>query len=95
MREPRTIELEGGTSLVVTWDDGRQDRLSAAMLRDACPCASCGNAPSSRPSANPETTKILEVGIVGAYAISLTFSPDGHATGIYPYTLLWQLGEGS
>ncbi len=95
MREPRTIELEGGTSLVVTWDDGRHDRLSAAMLRDACPCASCGHAPSPLPSANPEMTKILEVGIVGAYAISLTFSPDGHATGIYPYTLLRELGEGS
>ena len=33
------------------------------------------------------------VSFVGAYAINLTFAPDGHSTGIYPFTLLRELGE--
>ncbi|MEE8457949.1 MAG: gamma-butyrobetaine hydroxylase-like domain-containing protein [Acidimicrobiia bacterium] len=39
--------------------------------------------------------KILNVAFVGAYAINLTFSPDGHTTGIYPYDLLRDLGKTS
>ncbi len=92
MEEPRSIELERGRTLIVTWDDGRGDRLSAARLRDACPCASCGNRPSPHVPAGPDTT-IEQVGLVGAYAINLTFRPDGHSTGIYPFTLLRELGE--
>jgi len=92
MEEPRSIELESGTTLVVTWHDGRVDRLSAVALRDACPCASCGSRPSPRPVADPEVTRIQNVGLVGAYAINVVFAPDGHSTGIYPYTLLRELG---
>ncbi|VAW05372.1 hypothetical protein MNBD_ACTINO01-554 [hydrothermal vent metagenome] len=93
MEEPRSIELEDGTALVVTWHDGRVDRLSAVALREACPCASCGNLPTPRPAADPEVTRISNVGLVGAYAINLVFAPDGHSTGIYPFTLLRELGE--
>ncbi len=93
MDEPRSIELEEGATLVVTWHDGRVDRLSAVALREACPCASCGNLPSPRPTADPEVTRISNVGLVGAYAINIVFVPDGHSTGIYPFTLLRELGE--
>ena len=93
MEEPRSIELEEGIALVVTWHDGRVDRLSATALRDACPCASCGNLPSPRPVADREAVKIENVGLVGAYAINVVFTPDGHSTGIYPFTLLRELGE--
>jgi DUF971 family protein len=40
-----------------------------------------------------ELVKITDVGLVGAYAIRLTFAPDAHSTGIYPFTLLRDLGE--
>jgi DUF971 family protein len=30
--------------------------------------------------------------LVGGYALSLTFGPDGHATGIFPFGLLRSLG---
>jgi DUF971 family protein len=90
---PQTIELEGGVDLIVTWDDGRVDRLSATGLRAVCPCASCRNDVVPLVPNRLTTTEILDVSIVGAYAINLTFSPDGHATGIYPYTLLRELGD--
>ncbi len=93
MEEPRSIELEDGTALVVTWHDGRVDRLSAVALREACPCASCGSGSSLRAAADPEVTSIQNVGLVGAYAINAVFAPDGHSTGIYPFTLLRELGE--
>lgn len=77
----------------MTWDDGRIDRMSAGLLRGVCPCASCRNAAVPISPEVLETTKILKVAFVGAYAINLTFSPDGHATGIYPYALLRELGD--
>jgi len=80
-------------SLVLTWDDGTTDRLSAATLRDACPCASCINAATPVPPRNPDSVRIDDVKIVGSYAVNLTFSPDSHAAGIYTYALLRELGE--
>ncbi|TDI53823.1 MAG: DUF971 domain-containing protein [Acidobacteria bacterium] len=95
MHEPHRIELEGGTTLVITWDDGRVDRLSSASLRSACPCATCRNAaPPTALSIVPDST-INDMSMVGAYAINLVFSPDGHATGIFPFPLLRMLGEDS
>jgi DUF971 family protein len=38
-------------------------------------------------------TQITDISFVGAYAINLTFSPDGHGTGIFSYPLLRELGE--
>jgi len=93
MEEPRSIELDSGTTLIVTWQDDRVDHLSAAALREACPCASCGDRPSPRPVIDDELVKITDIGLVGAYAIRLTFAPEGHSTGIYPFTLLRDLGE--
>lgn len=95
MHEPTTIELERARSLIITWDDGRVDRLSAALLRSICPCAGCRNAPAPLTKEQLEATEILNVELVGAYAINLTFSPDRHSTGIYPYGLLRDIGEES
>ena len=92
MHEPTRIELEAGERLVITWDDGRVDELDAAVLRDACACAGCRNAPAP-PSSDPDTCRILSVGIVGAYALGMVFAPDGHSTGIYPYGMLRDLAE--
>ena len=92
MREPTRIELKAGERLVITWDDGRVDELDATVLRDACACAGCRNAPAA-PRADPSTCRILSVGVVGAYALTMVFAPDGHGTGIYPYGLLRDLGE--
>lgn len=93
MHEPKTVELKGGIELIVTWDDERRDHLSAAMLRASCPCAECRVAVPPLQTTQFEATTILNVAFVGGYAINLSFSPDGHATGIYPYGLLRYFGE--
>jgi DUF971 family protein len=92
MIEPQRIELQGGTAVVITWDDGRVDTLRATTLRDACACAGCRNAPTPLPAADPETCGITSIGLVGAYAVNMVFAPDGHSTGIYPFTVLRALG---
>lgn len=94
MVEPEKIELKSGTSVIVTWGDGRIDAMPATVLRDACACAACRNAPTPLPPADPGTCRILSVGLVGAYAVNLVFAPDGHSTGIYPYTVLRSIGDG-
>jgi DUF971 family protein len=93
MREPQRLELKAGQALVVTWDDGRVDTLSAVRLRDACACAGCRNAPPQ--PADAATCRISTIGLVGAYAVNMVFAPDGHSTGIYPFPVLRDLGEAS
>jgi DUF971 family protein len=91
MHEPERIELKGGESVEITWQDGRVDRLSATTLRDACSCAACRTTPP--PPADPDTCRIVNIGLVGAYALNMVFAPDGHGTGIYPFTKLRDLGD--
>jgi DUF971 family protein len=90
MAEPVKIEIEGG-SVRVTWDDGRRDDLAADVLRTACPCAGCREPAGRRPQ--PGRVAVVDARLVGGYAVNLTFGPDGHATGIFPYGLLRSLGE--
>ena len=84
---PQRIEVEDGARMTITWEDDRVDRFSAAVLRAACPCAGCREVASAAPD-----TRIDAVRMVGNYAIGMTFGPDGHATGIYPFNLLRSLG---
>ncbi len=93
MHEPNSIELKDGTVLVITWDDGRVDHMTAIDLRTKCPCASCGTSTIPLDPALMVNTHIQDVQFVGAYAINLKFSPDGHATGIFSYPLLREIGE--
>lgn len=84
---PQRIEVQNGAEMTITWEDDRVDRFSAAILRSACPCAGCREVATAVPN-----TTIDEVRMVGNYAIGVTFGPDGHATGIYPFDLLRSLG---
>jgi DUF971 family protein len=43
--------------------------------------------------AGPVAVTIAEAKLVGGYAINFVFAPDGHGTGIYPFTGLRSLGE--
>jgi len=65
--------------------------MTATMLRSECPCASCRNAPERTALSIVPEASITNITTVGAYAINLTFSPDGHSTGIYTYGLLRDL----
>ncbi|MBT8197129.1 MAG: DUF971 domain-containing protein [Acidimicrobiia bacterium] len=90
MDVPVRISVEGGSRVVIEWESGPASTISARDLRAACVCAAC-----REPSGEEATQRVLEgdVGIteaalVGGYAITFTFSPDGHGTGIYPYDVL-------
>lgn len=87
MDVPQRIEVGNGTAVTITWGDERVDRVSAAVLRSACPCAACRGVAGAPPG-----TTVGSLRPVGGYAIAVTFHPDGHASGIYPFDLLRRLG---
>ena len=88
MITPTLIDRGNGAVLTITWEDDRVDRIPAAELRSACPCAACqGN------GVVPVGVAVAEVRAVGAYALGITFSPDGHATGIFPFEMLRAMRE--
>jgi DUF971 family protein len=87
MNAPARIEVRSeGISLA--WEDGSSTLLDAATLRAGCPCAACSGAPPAGVGA-----VISSASIVGDYALGIVFGPDGHATGIFPYDLLRELGS--
>lgn len=94
MVEPVTIEVERD-AVRITWDDGLVADLPAAVLRAACPCAGCRE-PGARErllASEAAQSTVTDARLVGGYAVGLTFGPDGHATGIFPFPLLRGLGE--
>ena len=94
---PERIEVIGGARVVITWDDLTQTTLSAFELRSLCPCAGCREEPGRRQIASlladQEAVTITDTRLVGAYAVNFIFGPDGHGTGIYPFSSLYELGE--
>ena len=50
---PEKIEVEGGATVTLTWDDGTTSEFAAAELRAACQCASC------REPAGEEATRMV------------------------------------
>lgn len=87
---PERIEVKDGAVLVLTWADGSTTTIEAAEVRAACQCATCL---AGEPPPQPEGIAILEASVVGAYGLNLTFGPDQHRTGIYPFDRLRLLGE--
>ncbi len=86
-----------GNELAFSWSDGLEQFLSLELLRRACPCAVCcgepdvmgrGDAPAR--SYKPGSFELKSYDFVGGYGLSLKWA-DGHATGIYSYTLLRSL----
>lgn len=86
----------GGTELVITWDEKHIAMHAAHTLRLHCQCAACIDEMSGQPLLDPESVPtdvgIVSLSLVGSYAIKIAFS-DGHDTGIYTYEALWELGR--
>jgi len=84
-REARTLEID--------WSDGHHTVYDFDTLRWLCPCAYCrGEAGlpgwlDSAPALTPEQTRMVDIAIVGQYAVAPTWG-DGHHTGYYTYTVL-------
>ncbi len=99
---PVTINREAN-SVVIKWSDGLITKRTAAELRAACPCATCrekkrgeskeGEDPKRPPGlpilskAEARPMRVESMRPVGSYAYQISFS-DGHASGIYPFSLL-------
>lgn len=93
---PERVEVNHSSEVVISWDDGTESRLSATRLREQCPCAGCKEGQGRRQLEavvhGEDPVTITEASLVGAYAINFVFGPDGHATGIYPFQGLYDLG---
>ncbi|HAZ63043.1 MAG TPA: hypothetical protein DCZ72_05460 [Armatimonadetes bacterium] len=84
---------------VLTWSDGRVDKLTLTTLRVECPCATCRDVREKRAasplvviSGPPPSAELLAVEPVGGYAIRFQWA-DGHSSGIYSYSFLRDLAD--
>jgi DUF971 family protein len=81
----------------IAWEDGRRSTYTGVQLRWACPCAECrgeAGAPGRLARVkhlDPDELRIKDVQLVGQYALQIAFE-SGHATGLYTFSLLRQLG---
>lgn len=79
--------------LTIDWADGHVSTFDTVTLRWLCPCAFCrGEAGlpgwlDSRPTLTPDQTRLVDVRLVGQYAVQPIWG-DGHATGYYAFRLL-------
>lgn len=94
MPTPTEIKLhQQSRVLELTFEDGRSFRLPYEYLRVYSPSAEVrGHGPGQEVlQTGKRDIEIRHVEPVGSYAIQPTFS-DGHATGIYSWEYLYQLG---
>jgi DUF971 family protein len=84
---------KSAAELTIYWQDGHVSVYPFALLRAACPCASCrGGHENMRPVRLPESvaTRLAKIEAVGQYAITIEWE-DGHHYGIYNWHYLREL----
>lgn len=98
MSKPTNIQVIGN-ELAILWDDGIESYVTVPVLRAASPSAETagerdifGQQYGGETGKDYSAVEILDWQFVGNYAIRFRFS-DGHATGLYSYELLRQLGK--
>jgi DUF971 family protein len=92
---PTELRLrDGGRTLHVAFEGKTAVDLSAEYLRISSPSAEVqGHSPQERKTVpGKRDVKIVEVVPVGNYAVRLVFD-DAHATGIFSWTYLAELGR--
>jgi ATP-binding protein involved in chromosome partitioning len=93
---PTQIEQRGARALGIRWADGAESVLDVRALRLACGCAQCvdewSGAGRLDEGAVPEDVRPVKISGVGRYALQIEWS-DGHASGIYPFRRLRELGD--
>jgi Mrp family chromosome partitioning ATPase/DUF971 family protein len=86
-----SVSYEKDRGVIVNGPDGRQRIWTPADLRRACRCALCVEEMTGRPLLDPnripDDIHPLGINPMGNYAVAIAWS-DGHASSIYPYTLL-------
>ncbi len=91
---PTEIRLSADKrSLAVAFEDGVTVAIPAELLRVESPSAEVqGHSPAERRTpAGKRGVTVIDVETVGNYAVKLVFD-DGHATGIYSWVALHDLG---
>ena len=82
-----------GRILQIEWADGHSTTYDFEQLRWLCPCAYCrGEAGlpgwlDSAPTLSTEQTRLVDIALVGQYAVAPTWG-DGHHTGYYTFAAL-------
>ena len=80
-------------TLSLEWADGHRTGYDTVALRWLCPCAYCrGEAGQpgwldTSPTLTAEQTRLVDLALVGTYAIQATWG-DGHHTGYHTFMLL-------
>jgi DUF971 family protein len=80
-------------TIEIGWADGHATAYTGHDLRWLCPCAFCRDEAGlpgwldTSPTLTEEQTRLVDVHLVGNYAIAPTWG-DGHHTGYYPFVLL-------
>jgi DUF971 family protein len=82
-------------TLAITWQGGSESRITTRALRMNCPCSECQSRSRSAsatyvPLVTREAITIREINLVGSSALHIVWE-DGHAIGIFPYTLIRKL----
>jgi len=101
VQDPRIAPLRidadrAAGTLSLAWADGHPTTYDTVTLRWLCPCAYCrGEAGmpgwlDSNPTLTAEQTRLVDVALVGTYAIQVTWG-DGHATGFHTFQLLREM----
>ncbi|PWE18145.1 hypothetical protein DDZ18_00585 [Marinicauda salina] len=85
---------DGARALTIEFDDGARFDIPFELLRVESPSAEVqGHAPDQkRLVTGKRDVRVTEAEPVGRYAVRLTFD-DGHASGIYSWDYLRELGE--
>jgi DUF971 family protein len=91
---PTAIDVDRSAGVVsIEWADEHRTRYEARALRLLCPCAFCrGEAGQpgwldSNPTLTDEQTQMVAAGLVGQYALNVTWG-DGHDSGYYTFEAL-------
>lgn len=92
---PTSITVHGASrALEVSFSDGASFRIPFELMRICSPSAEVqGHGPGQETlQTGKRDVELTDLQQVGNYAVLPTFS-DGHATGIYSWDLLYQLGS--
>ena len=89
---PEQVELDRANGLTLSWVDGVTLAYGLEELRVNCPCAECRGLreqglPIWPKPTSPKPLAAVGAELVGGWGITITWN-DGHATGIYPWSLL-------
>ena len=96
---PADIDVVRDRGITITFEDGVVADYPVAVLRAACPCATCRGMRERGSAAWPQPGGVSVISIVdaqlsGAWGLSIDWS-DGHSTGIYAWATLrkwWDAG---